>query len=180
MTDWHGKGRWGTGSRPLQPGPEQSAYDLGAQQRRFEEERRAREQREHYDRQRKQQEEQRRRDEEFRKQWADRPDAKAPTPSHSSDDDDLDFDDWLLLGAIGGLTFLLIKLWGMATASLSPSNDILAAIVDHGVWGVGLLGIGLGIRFQERLLPIAKVIFVLLALFFGSAIAVGIYRGVTG
>lgn len=183
MTDWYGKGRWGTGSRPLQTGPEQSAYDVGAQQRRFEEERRQREQREHYDRQRKQQEEQRRKDRESAKQWANRSndasnDQQSSGPSVASDDD-LEFDDWMLLVAIGGFTFLLIKLWGLATASLAPSNAILAAIVDHGVWGVALLGIGLGIRLQQILLPIAKIALILVVLFFGSAIVFGIYEGIT-
>ncbi len=180
MTDWHGKGRWGTGDRPLTSGPEQSAYDAGAQQRRFEEERRLRQQREDQERARKQQEEWRRKDRERAQSYGQGSEPRAPTETRYDPEDDFDFDALLKLGATAGLTYVLIKLWGMATGSLAPSNDILAAIVEHGVWGVALLGIGLGIRFQERLLPIAKVGFVLLVLFFGSAIVVGIYRGLTG
>ena len=176
MTDWYGKGRWGTGDRPMQSGPEQSAYDSGAQQRRFEEERRRRQDREQQERARKQQDEWRRKDRERAQQMTDR------TPSTQSDhrDDDIDFDGWMLLAGIAGLTFLLVQLWGFATASLSPTNEILAAIIDHGVWGVGLLGIGLGVRFHEIIVPIAKIILGVAVLFFGSAIAVGIYRGMAG
>lgn len=180
MTDWHGKGRWGTGDRPLTSGPEQSAYDAGAQQRRFEEERRLREQRDQQERARKQQEEWRRKDRELAQSYGQGSETRAPTETRYDPEDEIDFDALLKLGATVALTYFLIKLWGMATGSLAPSNDILAAIVEHGVWGVALLGIGLGIRFQERLLPIAKVGFVLLVLFFGSAIVVGIYRGLTG
>lgn len=176
MADWYGKGRWGTGDRPLQSGPEQSAYDSGAQQRRFEEERRQREQRDQQERARKQQEEWRRKDREMAQHRSDR----SPATSDGAQDDDIDFDGWMLLAGIAGLTFLLIKLWGFATASLSPTNSILAAIVDHGVWGVGLLGIGLGIRFQAFVTASAKIILALAVLFFGSAIAFGIYRGITG
>ena len=176
MTDWYGKGRWGTGDRPMQTGPEQSAYDSGAQQWRFEEERRLREQREHQERARKKQEEWRRKDRERAQQFTNR---TSSTPSDQQEDD-IDFDGWMLLAGIAGLTFLLVQLWGFATASLSPTNAILAAIVDHGVWGVGLLGIGLGVRFHRIIVPIAKIILGLAVLFFGSAIAVGIYRAMTG
>jgi len=180
MTDWYGKGRWGTGDRPTSPGPDQSAYDVGAQQRRFEEQRRMREQREHQEKARKQQEEWRRKDRERAEQMTQGLKTRSTKEESFDPDDDIDFDSWLMLAATGALTYFLIRIWGWATASLEPSNDILAAIVDHGVWGVGLIGIGLGIRFQERLLPIAKVILVLLVLFFGSAIIVGTYRGLTG
>lgn len=180
MTDWYGKGRWGSGDRPLFPGPDQSAYDIGAQPRRFEEERRMREQREHQEKARKQQEEWRRIDRERAQQMTQRSGTSSGNEESFDPDDDIDFDTWLMFAATGALTYFLIRIWGWATASLAPSNDILAAIVDHGVWGVALVGIGLGIRFQERLLPIAKVVLVLLVLFFGSAILVGIYRGVTG
>ncbi|MCR9080120.1 MAG: hypothetical protein NXH78_13570 [Hyphomonadaceae bacterium] len=179
MTDWYGKGRWGTGDRPLSSGPEQSAYDSGAQQRRFEEERRRREDREQAERARKQQEEWRRKDREGAERLTSR--SGETSSNHDNDEDeDWDLDGILILASIGTLTFFLIKLWGMATAGLAPSNDILAAIVNHGAWGVGLIGIGLGIRFQELLLPIAKIAAVALILFFGSAIVVGIYRGISG
>lgn len=180
MTDWYGKGKWGAGDRPLSSGPDQSAYDAGAQQRRFDEERRRREEREQAERARKKQEEWRRKDREGVERWANHPNRGSETSSDLSTNDDWDLDGILILAAIGALTFFLIKLCGMATAGLAPNNDMLAAIVDHGAWGVGLIGIGLGYRFHEILLPIAKVVAVVLILFFGSAIIVGIYRGISG
>ena len=184
MTDWHAKGRYGTGDRPLSTGPEQSAYDAGAQQRRFEEERRLREQRDHFERQRQDQQKRQREDRDRGAQMARRSeqqDTRGDAPMRVTDpDDELDFDAILKLIATICLTFILVRLWGMSTASLAPTSPILSAIVDHGVWGVGLIGVGLGIRFQETLLPIAKILVVLAILFFGSALIVGTYRGLSG
>lgn len=184
MSDY-GNGRWGTGSRPMMPGPEQSSYDQGVQDRRFEEERKQREQREHFN---KLQREQKKRQEDDRRRAqarTSRPRQQTPPEEQDSGpvlyrDDSVDFEGLLMLGATAGLTFILIKLWGMATGSWAPTQPVLAVIADHGVWGVGAIGIGLGIRFQEQLLPIAKIILLGVVLFFGSAIVVGIYRGIAG
>lgn len=188
MSDEYGKGRWSTGSRPLMPGPAQSDYDRGVQDRMFEERRREQEQRDYYERQRK---EQQKRQEEERKRLAERYNSQ-PSHAPAADDDqpvlhnndDPSFDDMVLLAGTAAIVYLMVRIWGMATGSLNPTNAILAGIVDHGAWGVGLAGIGLSIRFQELLLPVAKVVLTVVVvgavLFFGSAIVVGIYRGVTG
>ena len=187
MASDYDNGRWATGSRPLTPGKAQSDYDAGAQDRRFDEERRMREQRDYYDRQQK---EQRERQEKERRKNAERYSNKPQQKASEQDNqprlhrtDDPTFDDIMILAATAGVVFLMVRLWGMATGSLNPSNAILAGIVDYGAWGVGLAGIGLSIRFQETLLPIAKVVLaiavVAAVLFFGSAIVVGVYQGIT-
>ena len=175
MTDQYGSGRWGTGDRPLGTGPAQSAWDKGAQDRRFEEQRKRSEELDrHY---KKQSEDQRRREEEYRRNGARAAPPAAGTPSS---DDDLDFEDYLLLAAVGGLTFLLVSFWNSVIGQFHPTNVILSAIVNHGAWAVGATGLFLGWRFQGILLRFAKIILWIALLFFGSAIAFGLYKGITG
>jgi len=175
MSDQYGQGRWGTGSRPLETGPAQSAYDMGVQDRRNEELRREQQLRDVS--LRRQREEQKRREEEYRRN----PAGAAPKlVGTTNSEDDLEFDDYILLAAIGGFTYLMVYFWNSIAAQFSPTNAILSAIVNHGVWAVGASGIFLGWKFQNILLRFAKFILLLAVLFFGSAIAYGIYKGVTG
>ena len=174
MSDY-GNGRWGTGSRPLMPGPAQSAYDQGANDRRWEEYRQQQQNRdEMYKRQR---ERQQKHEEEVRRN---REGAyRTGTPTSVSDDDD-SFESFLFFAGIGGFTFILVSLWNAFVGQFHPTQPILAAIVKHGVWAVGVGGIVGGILLHEWLMKIVKLILILAALFFGSAIAYGIYQGVTG
>jgi hypothetical protein len=86
----------------------------------------------------------------------------------------------MMSATIGGFTFLLVVLWKGITGEFHPSNPIIAGILQHGVWAVGIGGVSLGITFIDIFKKIAKFILILAALFFGAAMVYALYQGMTG
>ena len=175
-TDPYGQGRWGTGSRPLETGPAQSAWDQGAQDRRNEEFRRQQQMRD--DMYRRQKEQQLQREEEYRRNRLNSP--TAPGDAARGGDDGDAFEGLILIAAIGGFTYLTVFIWNAFVGQFNPTNGVLSAVVQHGAWAVGAAGVVTGVLLQDILTRLVKIILLLAVLFLGSAVAVGIYQGITG
>lgn len=169
MTDWYGKGRWTTSDRPMSPGPNQAAYDEGAQQRRFEEQRRLREQRERLDQQQRGQ--QARADalsapfggDEYRATGG------AGAANYGGASPDL-FHGLVKIAFIALCAILATALWNVTIGTIHSANQMIRDAVEIGGYiaiGAGLIA---GFLLRDRILKslliggaIAAVVFTALA-----------------
>ncbi len=175
MSDAYGKGYYGTGSRPLTPGADQSAYDIGARHRQDEQFRRQQEQwRRMHEDQRRQQE---KREADLRRNCS--TDGAASRPAHLNDDG-ISFEGLLLFASLGGFTFIIVAIWNFLIGLAPSFGGLLATAIKFSPWVVGLVAIGVGIRIQKMLMKITAILLILALLFLGSAFAYGVYQGITG
>lgn len=176
MSDQYGKGYWGTGQRPTMYGADQAAYDIGAQRRRDEEYRRQQE------RQQRANDAQRAQEEQWRRQQTGQFDATTarpgkysePTPEEAAKTREAA----LFVVSIGAFIFVLVSVWNALVAPLHPTNQVLAAIVQHGAWGVGVGGFLIGRQIYQLLSKIILVLIGILLLIVAIAFAGGIVSGV--
>ena len=167
----YGDGRWGTGYRPLQTGPEQSAWDAGAAERRHQENMQRQRERHRDEDHRRMLEEQKRR----RENLASTRTTSTPAPPDKNPGEA--FNGLMMLTGIGGFTFLLVFVWNSIAAQFTATNGFTGAILNYGAWIVGAVGVGVGFRFAQTFMRLAKIILALAALFIAAGVAYGIYQG---
>lgn len=172
MSDQYNKGYTGTGARPTQYGTDQAAYDIGAQRRQSEQFMRQQErQQQMYDSQRRQQEQ-------WRNQQGGQDGATihrpgtytAPTPEEAAETREA----IAFVVGIGAFIFVLVSGWNALVGQLNPANPILAAIVQHGAWGVGIGGFLIGRQIHQLL---GKIVAILVGVFL-LIVAIGFGLGV--
>ncbi len=180
MNDQYGNGRWGTGARPVGTGPAQSAWDQGAAARRAEQLRREQQSRDEMyrrmrvDQQKREVDSRRARGEDTQAGERVRPTSNAVSAGTEGEGGGL-----ITLAAIGGFTFLLVTIWNILLGTLPAFSGAVGTALKFSPWVVGVAGIAIGIRIQKTLEHIASWILVAAVLFFGSAIAYGLYKGFT-
>ncbi|GEM_PF-1861442 len=178
MSDAYGKGYYGSGSRPLTPGADQSAYDIGAQRRQSEQFMRQQErQQQAYDAQRRQQEA-------WRNHQTDNSSYTAATGSANytpptADEIAKTRDAISFFVGIGAFIFALVALWNGVVGSLNPANPVLAAIVQHGAWGVGIGGFLIGRHIYKLLSKIVAILIGIFLLIVAIGFVLGVISGVT-
>ena len=185
MNDQYGNGRWGTGSRPVGTGPAQSAWDQGHQARRNAEEQQRRMRQQQDEAHRRNLENQRKQEEERRRNQSASHQSTTSTAPLASSATPVDGDDGstgnglLLLAGIGGFVFLLVAVWNILLGTFPTVGGPIGTALKFSPWIVGIAGIAIGIRIQEFLMQIAAWLILAAVLFFGAAIIVGLYQGMT-